>query len=73
MVPCGFAHAVASLERLGIAATVGDAAGRAAVALADRLGRELVWSDVEPARDDEIALDAPVRSAVDLTGEAVAV
>jgi lipoyl(octanoyl) transferase len=73
MVPCGFAHAVASLERLGIAANVRDAAGRAAVALADRLGRDLVWSDVEPMRDDEIALDAPVRSAVDLTGEAVAV
>ena len=73
MVPCGFAHAVASLERLGIAANVRDAAGRAAVALADRLGRHLVWSDVEPVRDHEIAADAPVRSAVDLTREALAV
>ena len=73
MIPCGFAHEVASLERLGVIATVGDVADRAAAALADRLGRVLTWSSVEPARDDEIATDAPVRSAVDLIGEAVAV
>ncbi len=73
MVPCGFAHEVASLERLGVGADVRDVADHAAVALADRLGRDLVWSDVEPARDDEITADAPVRSAVDLTQEAVAV
>lgn len=73
MIPCGFAHEVASLERLGVAAEVRDVADRAAAALADRLGQSLIWSEVEPAAEDEIALDAPVRSAVDLTGEAVAV
>ncbi|HEV8669743.1 MAG TPA: lipoyl(octanoyl) transferase LipB [Candidatus Limnocylindria bacterium] len=73
MLPCGFAHEVASLERLGVTAPIRDVAERAAAALADRLGRLLTWSDVEPARDDEIAADAPVRSAVDLTLEAVAV
>ena len=73
MIPCGFAHEVASLERLGVEANMRDVAERAAAALADRLGRRLAWSEVEPARDDEIAADAPVRSAVDLTGEAVAV
>jgi hypothetical protein len=49
-----------------------EVADRAAAALADRLGRRLAWSDVEPAQDDEIAADAPVRSAVDLTAESVA-
>jgi hypothetical protein len=73
MIPCGFAHQVASLERLGVKASVRDVADRAAGALADRLGRRLAWSDIEPVRDDEIAADAPVRSAVDLTREAVAV
>lgn len=73
MIPCGFAHEVASLERLGVSADMQDVADRAAAALADRLGRVLTWSSVEPARDDEIAGDSPVRSAVDLTGEAVAV
>jgi lipoate-protein ligase B len=72
MIPCGFAHEVASLERLGVAADTREVADRAAAALADRLGRRLTWSDVDPARDDEIAAEAPVRSAVDLT-EAVAV
>ena len=73
MIPCGFAHEVASLERLGVTADTREVADRAATALADRLGRRLVWSDVEPALDDEIAADAPVRSAVDLTREPVAV
>jgi len=73
MIPCGFAHEVASLERLGVHADERDVADRAAAALADRVGRRLIWSDVEPARDDEIAADAPVRSAVDLAAEAVAV
>lgn len=73
MIPCGFAHEVASLERLGVSAGTQDVADRTAAALADRLGRVLIWSDVEPARDDEIAADSPVRSAVDLTLEAVAV
>ena len=73
MIPCGFAHEVASLERMGVTATTREVADRAAVALAERLGRPLVWSDVEPARDDEIAADAPVRSAVDLVADAEAV
>jgi lipoyl(octanoyl) transferase len=73
MIPCGFAHEVASLERLGVSADTREVANRAATALAERLGRRLTWSDVEPARDGEIAADAPVRSAVDLTREAVAV
>jgi lipoate-protein ligase B len=73
MIPCGFAHEVASLERLGVIADMHDVAGRAATALADGLGRSLVWSVVEPAQDDEIAVDSPVRSAVDLTREALAV
>jgi lipoate-protein ligase B len=73
MIPCGFAHEVASLERLGVTANMQDVAERAASALADRLGRGLTWSSVDPARDDEIAVDSPVRSAVDLTREAVAV
>ncbi len=73
MIPCGFAHEVASLDRLGVAADTPEVADRAAAALADRLGRRLTWSEVEPARDDEIAADAPVRSAVDLAAEAVAV
>jgi lipoyl(octanoyl) transferase len=73
MIPCGFAHEVASLERLGVTAHVRHVAERAALALAERLGRTVEWSDVEPARDDEIAADAPVRSAVDLVAERVAV
>ena len=73
MIPCGFAHEVASLERLGVIADTREVADRAAAALAARLGRSLVWSEVEPARDDEIAADAPVRSAADLAREAVAV
>jgi lipoyl(octanoyl) transferase len=73
MIPCGFAHEVASFERLGVTADMRGVADRAAAALADRLGRRLAWSDVEPARDDEIAADAPVRSAVDLIADAVAV
>jgi lipoate-protein ligase B len=73
MIPCGFAHEVASLERLGVTADTREVADRAAMALADRLGRRLLWSDVEPALDDEIAAEAPVRSAVDLARQAVAV
>jgi lipoate-protein ligase B len=73
MIPCGFAHEVASLERLGLVADTREVADRVASALADRLGRTLTWSDIEPAQDDEIAADASVRSAVDLTREPVAV
>jgi lipoyl(octanoyl) transferase len=71
MIPCGFAHEVASLERLGVMTDVRDVGERAAAALADRLGRRLAWSGVDPARDEEIAADAPVRSAVDLVREPV--
>jgi lipoate-protein ligase B len=73
MIPCGFAHEVASLARMGVTVNTREVADCAAAALADRLGRRLVWTDVEPARDHEIAADASVRSAVDLTREAVAV
>jgi len=72
MIPCGFAHEVASLEQLGVIADAREVADRVATALAERLGRRLAWSEVEPARDDEIAADAPVRSAVDLMAEAEA-
>ncbi len=67
MVPCGFIHEVASLERLGVAADVTAVAGRVADALARRLGRELVWGGVPPVQESEIPADAPVRGAVDLT------
>jgi lipoyl(octanoyl) transferase len=73
MIPCGFAHEVASLRRLGVTASLRDVADSAAGALAERLDRRLVWSDVEPARDDEIPADSPVRSALDLVREEVAV
>lgn len=67
MVPCGFAHEVASLARLGIRATPIEVGRRCADALATCLGRRLAWTEVlEPARDDEIAPDAPVRTAQDL-------
>lgn len=73
MIPCGFAHDVASLERLGVRASLDDVGTRAARALAARLGRELSWDeDLEPARDDEVPADAPVRAAEDLLAEAVA-
>ncbi len=71
MIPCGFAHEVASLELLGVMTDVRGVADRAAAALAERLGRRLLWSGVDPVRDDEIAADAPVRSAVDLVRDAV--
>ena len=70
MVPCGFAHEVASLARLGVRATPIEVGRRCADALATRLGRRLAWTEVlEPARDDEIAPDAPVRTAQDLIGD----
>ena len=72
MVPCGFLHEVASLERLGVRADLREVATRVALALAARLGDALAWDSVPPAREDEIAADAPVRGAVDLTTEVVA-
>lgn len=67
MVPCGFMHEVASLERLGVRASVEDVASRVADSLASRLGRQLRWTDVALAEDREIPADAPVRTAEDLT------
>ncbi|HET8569091.1 MAG TPA: lipoyl(octanoyl) transferase LipB [Candidatus Limnocylindria bacterium] len=67
MIPCGFAHEVASLARLGVRAQPLEVGRRCAEALASRLGRRLLWTEVIDApRDDEIAPDAPVRSAQDL-------
>src|SRR2546429_8151911 len=57
MLPCGFQHEIAALPRLGVAAGVREVAGRCAVALADRLGREpVIGTSVEPPRDAEIPL-----------------
>src|SRR6266545_3318040 len=43
MIPCGFAHDVASLQRLGVRASVRAVGERVADVLAARLGRELRW------------------------------
>ncbi|MGH2379336.1 MAG: lipoyl(octanoyl) transferase LipB [Candidatus Limnocylindria bacterium] len=72
MIPCGFAHEVASLERLGLRAAVPEVGERMARSVADRLGRDLRWEALAPARDDEIPPDAPVRAAEDLLLEALA-
>jgi lipoyl(octanoyl) transferase len=70
VLPCGFQHEVASLMRLGVRADVREVADRCGRALADRLGRELiVETSVEPPRDAEIPMDAPVREALDLLAE----
>jgi lipoate-protein ligase B len=70
VLPCGFQHEVASLERLGVAADVSEVGERCARALAARLGRELVVdASVEPPRDAEIPMEAPVRTAIDLLAE----
>ena len=66
MIPCGFMHEVASLERLGVTVSMRTVVERVALALADSLGRPLTWSLPEPASEDEIPMDAPVRSAQDL-------
>ncbi|MDQ6858259.1 MAG: lipoyl(octanoyl) transferase LipB [Chloroflexota bacterium] len=67
MIPCGFVHEVASFARLGVAASVNEVARVCAARLAERLDRVLEWDgSVAAPRDDEIAADAPVRSAQDL-------
>lgn len=72
VLPCGFQHEVASLERLGVSADVAEVGDRCARALATRLGRDLVVdASVEPPRDAEIPIDAPLRTAVDLLAEAL--
>jgi len=72
VLPCGFQHEVASLERLAVSANVSEVGERCARTLAARLGRELVVdASVEPPRDAEIPMDAPVRAALDLLAEAV--
>ncbi len=70
MVPCGFAHEVASLESLGVRAGVREVASVVAPVLADALGLALVWEDAvaEPV-DGEIPDDAPVIAARDLLAE----
>jgi lipoyl(octanoyl) transferase len=72
VLPCGFQHEVASLERLGISADVSEVGERCARAMAARLGRELVVrTSVEAPRDAEIPMDAPVRSALNLLSEPI--
>jgi lipoyl(octanoyl) transferase len=72
VLPCGFQHEVASLERLGVVADVAEVGERCARALAARLRRDLVVdASVEPPRDAEIPMDAPVRAALDLLAEPV--
>lgn len=67
MIPCGFAHEVASFRRLGVGATVAEVTRVCGMRIAEHLKRELVWdASVAPARDHEIPVDAPVRSAEDL-------
>ena len=72
MVPCGFMHEVASLERLGVQADVRAVATRVADALGERLGRSPEWGTVPRAEEREIPDDAPVRSAEDLTRAVIA-
>lgn len=70
MIPCGFAHEVASLERLGVRVAVSEVGERVARALARTLGRDLRWERViAPVREDEVPGDAPVRTAEDLLAE----
>jgi lipoyl(octanoyl) transferase len=72
MLPCGFAHEVASLARLGVETDLRDVASTCATALARQLGRALAWDDaLARAADAEIPADAPVRSSRDLLQEAV--
>src|SRR2546430_6586716 len=70
VLPCGFQHEVASLERLGVTARVSEVSDRCARPLAARLGRVLfVDTSAEPPRAAEIPMHAPVRTALDLLAE----
>jgi lipoyl(octanoyl) transferase len=72
MLPCGFQHEVASLERLGVSADVAEVGERCARAMAVRLGADLIVDQsVAPPHDAEIPMDAPVRTALDLLMEPV--
>jgi len=72
VLPCGFQHEVASLERLGVRADVSEVGERCARTLAARLGRDLVVdASVDAPRDAEIPMDAPVRGALNLLTEPV--
>ncbi len=72
VLPCGFQHDVASLQLLGVSAAVSKVGERCARALAARLGRDLVLdASVEPPRDAEIPIDAPVRAALNLLAEPI--
>lgn len=72
MVPCGFAHRATSLTELGVAAGVDEVKPVVLEALADSLGVEIRDGGMpDPARDEEIPADAPVRSAEDLLRDAV--
>jgi len=72
MLPCGFAHEVASLARLGVIARVSEVAERSAVAIASRLRHELLFeARIDPPDETEIPTDAPVRNAADLLAEEV--
>jgi len=67
MVPCGFAHEVASFERLGIRVPLDAVVPGVAARIAAALGRELRWdARVAAPLDDEIPAGAPVREAEDL-------
>ena len=67
MIPCGFMHEVGSFARLGVHATVADVTRVCAERLGERLGRELRWdAAIQSPREDEIPVDAPVRTAEDL-------
>jgi len=67
MIPCGFAHEVASFRRLGVDATIAEVTRVCGARVSEHLGRELVWdASVAAPRDDEIPATSPVRVAADL-------
>ncbi len=74
MIPCGFPHQATSLARLGVTTTVDEVKPAFARALGEALGAAVTpGGDLAWPRDDEIPAGAPVRRAVDLLAEAVAV
>lgn len=72
MVPCGFAHDLASFASLGARASVADVKPVLREALGDALGVAVVDGGApEAPREEEIPANAPARSAVDLLAELV--